>query len=119
VLANQSFTAARGPDIPICVREVAWHEGDVVRKLRGAAGWTLKELEERSGVHFSVIHGLEIGTTKEPKRATLTKLAEAFGLTPRELSDLVPTRPVRLDVKEAPRRMVASVGAKRGRGGLT
>jgi len=84
------------------VREVAWHEGDVVRKLRAAAGWTLNDLETRSGVGFAVIHKLESGRTKEAKRATLEKLAAAFGLTARDLLDLVPSTPIRLDVPVKP-----------------
>jgi transcriptional regulator with XRE-family HTH domain len=76
---------------------VNWHEGDVVRKLRAVAGWTLQELAHASGVNIQVIHRLEAGATKEPKRATLTRLAEAFGLTARELADAVPP-PVELSI---------------------
>lgn len=79
-------------------REVAWHEGDVVRKLRSAAHWTLEELAERAGLNLTVIHDLEAGRTKEAKLKTRTKIAQAFGLTVREFEDLVPTQPVRLSV---------------------
>ncbi len=81
---------------------IDWHEGDVVRKLRAVAGWTLQELASASGVNIQVIHRLEAGTTKEPKRATLARLAEAFGLSARELTDAVP-RPTELAVTLKPR----------------
>ncbi len=80
------------------VREAPWTEGDVVRKLRLVAGWKLKHLAKHSGVSLTMIHELEMGKTKEAKRATLTRIAAAFGLTLRDLLDLVPQKPVRLDV---------------------
>jgi transcriptional regulator with XRE-family HTH domain len=67
-----------------------WHDGDVVRKLRDAFEWTLKDLAKKSGVDIQTIHRLEKGQTKEAKRDTLRKLAEAFNLTARELEDAVP-----------------------------
>lgn len=69
---------------------LVWHEGDVVRKLRTLAGWTLEEMSERSGVNLNVISRLELGVTKEAKRATLAKVAAVFGLTERQLVDCVP-----------------------------
>lgn len=95
----QCFTAE--PEADTCsaiVREAAWHLGDVIRKLRAAADLTLHELADQSGVNISVIHDLEIGRTKEAKRATLDKLASAFSLTARELEDLIPSQPVRFDI---------------------
>jgi transcriptional regulator with XRE-family HTH domain len=78
---------------------VRWHEGDVIRKLRQAVGWTLGDLHRVSGVDMGVIHRLEIGRTKEPKRGTLVRIAAAFGLTDRQLLDAVPAQielPIRL-----------------------
>jgi transcriptional regulator with XRE-family HTH domain len=72
------------------VTTVRWHEGDVVRKLRATLGWKLEHLARVSTVSLQVIHKLEIGKTKEPKRSTLKKLAKAFGLTDRQLLDAVP-----------------------------
>src|SRR4051794_12561325 len=70
--------------------KLVWREGDVIRRLRMAAGWRLRDLAEASGVDIQVIHRLEIGKTKEAKRGTLTKIAGAFGLSDRQLLDAVP-----------------------------
>ena len=110
----QPFTVTVRTDIPVDVREVAWHEGDVVRKLRQATGWGLKELGERSGVDFTTIHNIEMGHTKEPKRGTLERLARAFGLTWRDIADLVPSQAVRLDVPAPQQRTPARVRSKKG-----
>ena len=67
-----------------------WTEGDVVRKLRAAVGWRLKDLAAASGLPLQVIHKLERGKTKEPKRVTMQKLARAFGLSDRQLFDAIP-----------------------------
>lgn len=69
---------------------VRWHEGDVIRKLRTAFGWTIDDLSERSGVHGQTIHRIEVGTTRSPTRDTLDRIAQAFMLTRRELEDAVP-----------------------------
>lgn len=99
------------------VREALWTEGDVVRKLRTLAGWKLKQLAELSGVSLTMIHELEVGKTKEAKRATLTRIAGAFGLTLHDLLDLVPKQAVRLDVPmpqpKAPSRREAERGRSR------
>lgn len=78
------------------VREVSWHEGDVVRKLRISAGLKLEQLAELAGMSFTTIAALEIGKTRDPKRDTIDKLATAFGLTGKELRDMVPQQKVRL-----------------------
>lgn len=93
---------------PEVVQEAAWHEGDVVRKLRQAAGWKLRHLHQASGVTIKVLSELELGHTKEAKRGTLTKIAAAFGLSLREFQDLVPSAPVRFElaVKHAEARPV-------------
>lgn len=58
-----------------------WHEGDVVRKLRTSAGMTLEQLSRVSGVSVQVINRLETGRTRDPKTATLTRLAQALNPT--------------------------------------
>jgi transcriptional regulator with XRE-family HTH domain len=70
--------------------EIHWREGDVIRRLRDAAGWTLEDLEVASGVNLQVIHKIEVGKTKEPTRGTLQRIAAGFGLTWRQLVDAVP-----------------------------
>jgi Predicted transcriptional regulator with C-terminal CBS domains len=77
---------------------VSWHEGDVIRKARTLLGWTLEDLAERSGVNFSVINRIELGKTKEPKRATLAKIARAFGWTPRQILEAVPAQGFAIDL---------------------
>jgi transcriptional regulator with XRE-family HTH domain len=67
-----------------------WTEGDVVRKLRAMRGWTLQQLQIKSGVNIQVLHRIESGKTKEAKRATLDRIAAVFGVTSRHLLDAVP-----------------------------
>lgn len=86
----------RGDRMPE-VQETPWNIGDVVAKLRDAAGWTLDDLAEHAGMNRNVISKLETGRTGEAKRKTLVKIAAAFGLTVRELEDQVPQTPVRFD----------------------
>lgn len=69
---------------------IHWREGDVIRRLRMAAGWGLGKLSTETGLTVNTIHRIEKGQTKEPKRSTLQKLARAFGLTDRQLQDAVP-----------------------------
>jgi transcriptional regulator with XRE-family HTH domain len=75
--------------------EASWHIGDVIRKLRQESGLKLKQVAERAGINLSVIHKLEMRHTKEPERATLQKLAAVFGLTVRQLEDMVPASSIR------------------------
>ncbi len=70
--------------------QLPWHEGDVIRKLRTAFGWTLPELAKRSGINQQTIHRIEKGDTREPKRATLTRIAAAFNLSLPEFEAAVP-----------------------------
>src|SRR5262245_58979113 len=82
-----------------------WHEGDVVRKLRASVNWTLRELASISGVNKQVIHRLESGQTRDPKTATLERIADAFGITSRELRNAVPLEhPLVIRPKRLPRR---------------
>lgn len=82
--------------------ESQWTIGDVVRKLRASAHLKLKELADRAGgMNISVIHNLETGRTKEAERETLNRIASTFGLTVRELEDLVPQQPVRWELASA------------------
>lgn len=94
----QGFTYKRGTRYEGAVGTVAWHEGDVIRKVRTLLGWTLEDLAAVSGVNFTVINRIELGKTKEPKRATLTKIARAFGWTPRQILEAVPTQGFALDL---------------------
>lgn len=67
-----------------------WHEGDVIRKLRTISSLTLADLQETSGVHGQVINRIELGITRDAKLETLNRIARAFGLSGRQIRDLVP-----------------------------
>jgi transcriptional regulator with XRE-family HTH domain len=75
-----------------CARKsMQWTEGDVIRKLRTCIGhWTLAEYSKKCGVNIQVISNIETGTTREPRRATLTRLGAPFGLTWTQILALVP-----------------------------
>lgn len=79
------------------VEQRPWTVGDVIRKLRVEAGWTLEPLAKAIGSNVTVISRIELGKTREPKRATLQKIAGAFGLTARDLEDMVPAGVVRFE----------------------
>lgn len=81
-----------------------WHEGDVVRKLRESVQWTLDDLSRASGVSVQVINRLEKGRTRDPKTATLGRLAKAFhrNWTANHLRNAVPN-PYMLVVRPASR----------------
>ena len=113
VYMNQLFTASEGSYTVLAVKEVPWHEGDVVRKLRMAAGWKLKHLHGASGVSVKVLNDLEMGHTKEAKGTTLTKIAKAFGLSLRDFRDLVPAAVVRFDVPSAAPKQTQNVKTKK------
>jgi len=88
---------------------IAWHLGDVIRKLRDLAGWNLEQLSAASGIHHQVIHRIERGRTVEPKRRTVQQIALAFGLTERQLQDVTPAPSLDLPIifvklPEPPRR---------------
>lgn len=59
--------------------------GDAIYLLRKQAGMSQRELAQRSGVERSYISMIESGQRDSPSRTILTSLAEALGLTVREL----------------------------------
>ena len=68
--------------------------------LRKAAGLTLKQLEEKSGVHYVKIHQIETGKIN-PEHIMLRnaqKLAAALGCEPKDL--LTPDEPAEVLVDE-------------------
>jgi len=56
-----------------------FHVGDVIRKLRGQRGWTIRDLVTHSGVDKMTISGIEHGDNY--RRDTVDRIAQAFGLT--------------------------------------
>jgi transcriptional regulator with XRE-family HTH domain len=54
--------------------------GKRVRRLRRAAGITLRELASRAGLDLSTVHKLEQGRIDNPRLDTLVALANALGV---------------------------------------
>ena len=55
--------------------------GELFAIARECKGWTLRELEERSGVSNALISQIETGKVKDPGFTTVIRLTEALGLT--------------------------------------
>jgi transcriptional regulator with XRE-family HTH domain len=60
--------------------------GRRVRAVRQAHGWTLEELAERCGLHWTYVGQVERGKRNVTLR-NIVKLAEALGVEPGELLD--------------------------------
>src|SRR5215469_9615377 len=56
--------------------------GTLLRRYRRAAGMTLEELAEASGVSARAISDMERGRTHAPQRRTLQSLVDAFSVAP-------------------------------------
>lgn len=57
-----------------------------LRKARQARGWSIRNLERRSGVSNSAIALIEKGKRRQPRTDTIRRLAEALGLSPAYLA---------------------------------
>lgn len=69
-----------------------------MRYYREEAGFTLLQLEEVSGVSYTQISRIETGASRSPRTGTLKALADALGLTIKDLvihdlPDAVPSEP--------------------------
>lgn len=62
--------------------------GERIEQLRMQKGWSQAELAAKVGVTRSAINQLESGETKNPRPATLMKLADALQVDERELMGL-------------------------------
>jgi transcriptional regulator with XRE-family HTH domain len=62
------------------------HVGELIRYHRGVAAMTQEALAHRAGISPSSLIGIETGETLRPRAGTLTKIARALELDPRELS---------------------------------
>lgn len=75
---------------PVILRlvKLAWHIGDVIRKLREDRGWKQEALADEAKLHLATIVRVEAG--KETKTPTIAALAKAFGLSVAQLYGLIP-----------------------------
>lgn len=55
--------------------------GDLIGLARELKGWTLRELEEKSGVSNPLICQIETGKIKDPGFSTVIRLADALGFS--------------------------------------
>lgn len=62
--------------------------GDNVKKFRERAGYTIRQLEDLSGVSKSVISELESGKSNNPRFKTIDKLATALNVAPELLNEM-------------------------------
>lgn len=51
---------------------------DAIKQARAKKGWTIRELEKKSGVHNSMITHIETGHTKDPLFSTASRLAKVL-----------------------------------------
>lgn len=70
-------------------RQVKGDFGTWLRSARKEKGYSLKELENRSGVTASYIHRIEKGARKTPSIPITEKLAVALGVPPKELLSML------------------------------
>ena len=82
-------------------RQVKGDFGTWLKSARKQKGYSLKELENRSGVTSSYIHRIEKGARKTPSIPITEKLAVALGVPPRELLSML-GHDVGDDTKEVP-----------------
>lgn len=52
-----------------------------IKKYREKKGWTQQKLAEKSGLSYNAITKLEQGIAKQPTIQTVSKLADAFGIS--------------------------------------
>lgn len=65
---------------------MAKYVSDILRELREAKGWTLRELDRRSGISNATISRIESGLSV-PKPESLIALANALEVDPKILLD--------------------------------
>jgi transcriptional regulator with XRE-family HTH domain len=56
-----------------------------LREARERRGWTQEQLEAASGISQAAISAIERGVVTDPAFSTVTQLAEALDLDPRQL----------------------------------
>lgn len=62
----------------------------LAQRLRAALkkrGWTVRELQRRSGVPYDTVYNLVSGRRKDPHLSVITKLARTLGVSIDSLAD--------------------------------
>lgn len=54
--------------------------GELIAVARECKGWTLRELEKRTGISNALLSQIETGHIKEPSWRNVVKIAKALGL---------------------------------------
>ncbi len=67
--------------------------GETIRFHRGGRGWSQEKLAEMSGIAATGVVRLEKGEISRPRIGTLTKIAGALGIDPRELTSFIVNNP--------------------------
>jgi HTH-type transcriptional regulator, competence development regulator len=55
--------------------------GEILRETRKKRGWTLREVEEKTGIHNAHLSQIESGAIAKPAPNILFTLASAYGLS--------------------------------------
>ena len=78
-----------------------------LRRLRYERWLSIKELSEVTGLSPNTIYRLETGGRTSPSKATLKTLADLYGLTPAQISEMIPPPP-------APRTAIKQIRDEKG-----
>jgi transcriptional regulator with XRE-family HTH domain len=62
-----------------------FHVGDVIRKLRNQAGWSIEDLAQKAGVNKGTISTIERGDALNFRQETIAKIAKALGTSATEI----------------------------------
>lgn len=68
--------------------------GELFAVARECKGWTLRDLERRTGVSNALISQIETGKIKDPGFTTVVRLAEAMGLSIDRVAETVRLAPI-------------------------
>jgi len=79
---------------------MAKYISDILKELRARLGWSIRELERRSGVSNASISRIESGLS-EPKAETLIALANALGVESRILLEAPIKHAKTIDIQDA------------------
>ncbi len=60
--------------------------GELIAVARECKGWSLRELEKRTGISNSLLSQIETGHVRDPSWKNVVKIAKALGLKPDRLA---------------------------------